>query len=94
MLLISRLFKGCTDFLDPSAKPWCSTEVDAEGRHIGGQGSWGECKDVCYVDNEGTILKGNGKEMSIFSTYSQTVLLYMQQITLQGFFSYHLMPWR
>ena len=75
MLLISRLFKGCTDFLDPSAKPWCSTEVDAEGRHIGGQGSWGECKDVCYVDNEGTILKGNGEAMSIFCTYSHTVLL-------------------
>ena len=34
--------------------------MDANGRHIGGQGSWGECKDVCFVDSKGTILNSNG----------------------------------
>ena len=27
----------------PENKPWCSTKVDDQGNHIGGQGNWGNC---------------------------------------------------
>ena len=31
-------------------KGWCSTKVDASGKHIGGQGNWGNCD--CKVESE------------------------------------------
>ena len=55
-----RLFNGCTDFVDIRAKPWCSTEVNENGEHIIGQGTWGECKDVCEMDRKGKLTSSNG----------------------------------
>ena len=37
----------CTNVDDPSAPFWCSTKVDDEGNHIGGQGNWGNCASNC-----------------------------------------------
>ena len=31
-------------------KPWCSTKVDGNGLHIGGQGHWGECGLGCHIE--------------------------------------------
>ena len=28
---------------DLSLPAWCSTKIDDEGNHIGGQGNWGNC---------------------------------------------------
>ena len=28
-------------------KPWCSTQTDANGQHVGGQGQWGHCASSC-----------------------------------------------
>ena len=33
----------CTNVDDPSGPYWCSTKVDDQGNHIGGQGNWGNC---------------------------------------------------
>merc|ERR1711962_1196962 len=30
-------------------KPWCSTEVDDTGHHVGGQGKWGNCGPNCPI---------------------------------------------
>ena len=27
--------------------PWCSTQTDRNGVHVGGQGKWGHCPDSC-----------------------------------------------
>ena len=28
---------------------WCSTKVDANGNHVGGQGNWGNCGQGCPI---------------------------------------------
>ena len=33
----------------PNGDPWCSTKVDNDGVHIGGQGNWGVCSQACPV---------------------------------------------
>ena len=35
-------------YTDP--KPWCSTKVDDNGTHIGGQGKWGYCDSKCPTE--------------------------------------------
>ena len=30
-------------------KAWCSTAVDDDGYHIGGQGKWGHCGPGCVI---------------------------------------------
>ena len=30
-------------------RPWCSTKVDSEGNHIGGEDNWGYCPPTCKV---------------------------------------------
>ena len=29
--------------------PWCSTKVDANGKHVNGQKQWGYCGEGCYI---------------------------------------------
>ena len=43
-------FNACTLTLSPTGIPWCSTKVDDDGTHIGGQGNWGECSSKCPID--------------------------------------------
>ena len=33
---------------DPDGKLWCSTLLDAEGKHVGGKGHWGYCENFQY----------------------------------------------
>ena len=35
------------DDAHPSAPSWCSTLVDDQGKHVGGQGKWGNCEPDC-----------------------------------------------
>ena len=37
------------DPMDSSAAAWCSTKVDDQGNHIGGQGNWGNCGSDCLT---------------------------------------------
>ena len=49
-------------------KGWCSTKVDASGKHIGAQGNWGNCD--CKVKSEmatTTISTTTSPSMSKFS---------------------------
>ena len=43
---------GCTTKgnLRPYERPWCSTKVNANGVHVGGQGHWGECALGCPME--------------------------------------------
>ena len=43
----------CTTRGDASNGAWCSTKVDDEGNHIGGQGNWGNCESKCQPENIG-----------------------------------------
>ena len=36
--------------MDADVKPWCSTMVDDNGVHVGGQGKWGYCDSKCPCD--------------------------------------------
>jgi len=40
---------GCIiDYNDPGDnRPWCSTKVDRDGEHVGGQNQWGFCGNSC-----------------------------------------------
>ena len=53
------VYGGCTlDGNAPGAHtPWCSTRVDLEGVHIGGQGNWGVCGKQCLFDFKGDNTK-------------------------------------
>ena len=39
--------RGCTREGVPDGRPWCSTEVDADGVHTDGRGKWGYCGSGC-----------------------------------------------
>ena len=43
-------YSGCTLADADDGKPWCSTLVDAQGVHVGGQGKWGHCGQQCTND--------------------------------------------
>merc|ERR1712241_1456918 len=43
----NKLIEGCTTETDPDGRWWCSTKVDRELNHIGGQGNWGYCNLDC-----------------------------------------------
>ena len=40
-------YTSCTSDDDPGGEPWCSTRVDARGRHVSNGGHWGHCSDTC-----------------------------------------------
>ena len=40
-------YKTCTNVKDPDEKPWCSTKVDADGKHVHPGGYWGHCGQDC-----------------------------------------------
>ena len=42
-------YDACTreQFPGSNGEPWCSTKVDDDGVHIGGQGNWGGCSQAC-----------------------------------------------
>lgn len=41
----------CINDTDPVGKYWCSTKVDENLEHIGGQGNWGFCRKSCPLLN-------------------------------------------
>ena len=40
-------FALCSKFIFISCRFWCSTKVDDNLEHIGGQGNWGFCRQSC-----------------------------------------------
>ena len=42
---------------------WCSTKVDSNGNHIGGEGNWGICGPSCF---KGKDIQSNVKEYRIY----------------------------
>ena len=62
-------YTKCIRINGQSDRSWCSTKVDSNNRHIGGEGNWGYCDDNCETtifsclpwelwckDNKNTIL--------------------------------------
>ncbi len=43
------VFEECTSRADEGGRPWCSTRVDADGRHVSGDGQWGYCDATCRL---------------------------------------------
>merc|ERR1712142_812663 len=45
-------YNECTwvEYHNTEYKPWCSTMVDENGAHIGGQGKWGNCGPSCPIE--------------------------------------------
>ena len=41
-------YNQCT-FQKGDVKAWCSTKVDGNGKHVGGQRQWGYCEKECPV---------------------------------------------
>ena len=41
-------YNECT-FQKGDVKAWCSTKVDGNGKHVGGQRQWGYCEKECPV---------------------------------------------
>ena len=37
---------------EKDGKPWCSTSVDENGKHISGQKFWGHCGPECLLSNQ------------------------------------------
>ena len=42
-----KLKSNCINDQDPDGRFWCSTKVDNDLNHIGGQGNWGYCGSSC-----------------------------------------------
>ena len=43
----SQTHNSCTRLGDSNGRPWCSTQVDRAGNHVGGSGNWGFCEENC-----------------------------------------------
>lgn len=54
----NRKYSGCILVDADDGKPWCSTLVDGDGVHIGGQGKWGHCPSSCNRDTNGSPVSG------------------------------------
>ena len=47
---------SCTRDDDPNSELWCSTRVDARGRHVTNSGNWGHCSDTCNnINRQGNL---------------------------------------
>ena len=58
-------------------QPWCSTQVDETGHHIGGRGKWGNCGPGCPIppdDRESTVVVQDTQGRS-YSFYSLTLTM-------------------
>lgn len=53
-----RQYGGCPIDPDDRTKRWCSTRVDSNGVHVGGQGQYGHCGSGCPRDNVGNPVRG------------------------------------
>jgi len=42
-----KTYNSCTTEGHPEQKPWCSTKVDSQGKHVLGGGHWGLCGKGC-----------------------------------------------
>ena len=43
-------YRECIFETSPNDPAWCSTLVDDDsGKHVGGQGNWGECGEECPI---------------------------------------------
>jgi hypothetical protein len=40
-------YDGCTTVDGDNGQPWCSTQVDNTGTHVGGAGQYGNCGPSC-----------------------------------------------
>lgn len=47
-----RSYSKCTLSNADDGLAWCSTKVDAEGAHVGGEGKWGQCSQDCPTETE------------------------------------------
>ena len=50
-------------------QPWCSTEVDDDGTHIGGKGKWGNCAPGCPIPPDDRPSPESGRKPEIFLHY-------------------------
>ena len=55
-----RRYNGCPVDPEDLSKRWCSTLVDGNGLHVGGQGEYGHCAPACPTDDNGTPVAGGG----------------------------------
>ncbi len=71
-----RQYNGCPVDPDDSSKRWCSTKVDSDGNHVGGQGQYGHCGRGCPSDTNGTPLnninRGGGGGGGSYSRFSSS----------------------
>ena len=63
----------CTTVDAIDGKPWCSTEVDADGVHTDGRGHWGYCGSGC---NSTIAATGATKSVLLAVTVESEHLLY------------------
>ena len=49
-------YNECT-FQKGDVKAWCSTKVDGNGKHVGGQRQWGYCEKECPVQGRVNSVK-------------------------------------
>ena len=52
-------YPACTMYDED--EPWCSTKVDDNGVHIGGQGNWGYCDPECSCAGTDCPFQENGE---------------------------------
>ena len=55
--LSGQTFFNCTDHQDPDGRLWCSTKVDSNGKHVGGEGNWGYCNLINGICPKGPVDK-------------------------------------
>ena len=51
----------CIQDGDPKNRAWCSTMVDASGRHMKNGGHWGHCAQNCPKSGNWNLLKNDHK---------------------------------
>ena len=52
-ILGNTTYYGCTSYLDPEGKLWCSTKTNDQSEHIGQKSFWGYCLDPsCPKDQQ------------------------------------------
>ena len=54
--LEGKWYSGCTTDNDPDGKFWCSTKLDKQLQHIGGEGNWGICRQSCISTGDNSYL--------------------------------------
>jgi hypothetical protein len=42
-------YNECTIVHDPVSRPWCSTKVNADGKHVADLNEWGYCDPGIFI---------------------------------------------